>query len=268
MRSKKAFTLIELLVVIAVIALLLSILIPALQKARDQALRVKCGENIRQHILALMIYADEHNGRIPVQHGGYWIWDVSFEAANIQLKNMGIDVSKYELQPGEDVPVQPVFYCPANPMHRKYMESNWSFAINTSTTPPTGYRVTGYIFLWWGDNWSGAGIDYTNDEPAKSFLRRIDIKQPATVELVLDTTLSDIRPSVWPADEYPDGNFAQITCGGNPGYGYPDSSSHVQTERKPLGGNVGFADGHLEWRPFNEMKKRFPPGNLCPVFWW
>ncbi len=267
MKGKKAFTLVELLVVIAVIALLLSILIPALRLARDQAMRASCSNNIYQHLLALTMYADEHQGKLPVQEGGYWIWDVSYETANIQLKNLGIDVTKYDLGPGEDIPVQPIFYCPANPMHRRYMDVAWSFAINPSAPPgQRGYRVTGYLILWWGDNWSGAGIEYGEDEPAKNFLRRIDVKQPSKAELVLDVTMSDTAN--WPAGDYPDGNFAQIMCGGMPGvYGNPDSSSHVLTERKAAGGNIGFADSHVEWRPFNKMRRRHSPFG-CPIFWW
>ncbi len=254
MRGKKAFTLVELLVVIAVIALLLSILIPALRLARDQAMRAACSNNIYQHLLALTIYADEHRGRLPVEHGGWWIWDVSRVNCNVLLQNMGIDVSKYE----GAIPVQPVFYCPANPMHRKYKDVAWDYS--------SGYRVTGYLFLWWGDNWSGAGIEYDEDEAAKEFLRRIDVKQPSKAELVLDVTMSDADN--WDSDDYPDGNFAQIMCGGMPDiYGNPDSSSHVLNERKAAGGNAGFADGHVEWRPFNKMKIRHRPFG-CPMFWW
>lgn len=274
MKSKKAFTLVELLVVIAVIALLLSILIPALRLARDQAMRAACSSSIHQHLIAMTIFADEHEGRLPVQQGGWWLWDVSYYLSVEHLKNLGIDVSKYGLQPDEDVPTQDIFYCPANPMHRRYKDEAWHYLLNYD--PAKGYwvinnksgmyRVTGYLFLWWGP-WSSQGIEYGEDEPAKEFLRRIDVKQPSKAELVLDVTMSDARPNVWPTADYPDGNFAQIMCGGMPGEGNPDSSSHVLTERKPAGGNIGFADGHVEWRPFNKMKRRFNP-NSCPIFWW
>ncbi len=258
MKGKKAFTLVELLVVIAVIALLLSILIPALRSARDQAMRASCSNNIYQQLIGLTIFADEHNGRLQEQEGGFWLWDVSRQNVNIQLKNMGIDVSKYE----GSIPVQPIFYCPANPMQRKYMEEAWNYS---------GYRVCGYVFLWWGP-WSGdpgeAGEILTYEgEPEKIYLRRIDVKQPSKAELVLDVTLSDKRQGEWPIADYPDGNFATVTCGGMPGLGNPDSTSHLVNERKAAGGNIGFADGHVEWRPFSKMKERFVLG-ACPVFWW
>lgn len=60
-----AFTLVELLVVIGIIALLISILLPALSKARDQGNIVKCASNMRQLALALTNYAAENKGAFP-----------------------------------------------------------------------------------------------------------------------------------------------------------------------------------------------------------
>lgn len=60
--TKNGFTLIELLVVIAIIALLLSILIPALNKVKEQAKFVVGGNNIKQVVLAEVMYTTENNG--------------------------------------------------------------------------------------------------------------------------------------------------------------------------------------------------------------
>ncbi len=63
--STPAFTLVELLVVIGIIALLISILLPALSKARTTAQRVVCLSNEKQVALAILMYAGENHGTLP-----------------------------------------------------------------------------------------------------------------------------------------------------------------------------------------------------------
>ena len=73
MRSKKSkggFTLVELLVVIGIIALLISILMPALSRARDQANRVKCMANMRTLMQALVMYTSENKLWMPPSNWG------------------------------------------------------------------------------------------------------------------------------------------------------------------------------------------------------
>ena len=65
--SKEAFTLVELLVVIAIIALLMGILIPAVQKARQLAGEKVCASNLRQAYFALSVYADDNNNLYPLE---------------------------------------------------------------------------------------------------------------------------------------------------------------------------------------------------------
>jgi prepilin-type N-terminal cleavage/methylation domain-containing protein len=68
---KKAFTLIELLVVISIIALLLSMLMPSLQKAKGLAMRAVCTSNLHQIALASVAYSSVNNDFIPVPVSGY-----------------------------------------------------------------------------------------------------------------------------------------------------------------------------------------------------
>src|SRR5688572_8861148 len=64
-RSQRGFTLVELLVVIGIIALLISILLPALNAAKERANRVKCASNLRQVGQGLMLYANDNKGAYP-----------------------------------------------------------------------------------------------------------------------------------------------------------------------------------------------------------
>jgi prepilin-type N-terminal cleavage/methylation domain-containing protein/prepilin-type processing-associated H-X9-DG protein len=62
MRRPNAFTLVELLVVIGIIAVLISVLLPALNRARASAQTVQCLSNVRQLAIASMVFANEHKG--------------------------------------------------------------------------------------------------------------------------------------------------------------------------------------------------------------
>ena len=74
---KGGFTLVELLVVISIIAMLLAILMPSLQKAREQARKVVCTSNLRQMGLIWLLYAENNDGSLfvdPLGGDRPWMW--------------------------------------------------------------------------------------------------------------------------------------------------------------------------------------------------
>jgi prepilin-type N-terminal cleavage/methylation domain-containing protein/prepilin-type processing-associated H-X9-DG protein len=254
------FTLIELLVVIAIIAILMAILIPTLNKVRDMANRSVCSSNIRQHLLGLTMYADDNNTKLP-SGAGYWLWDMDREIVGQLMENIGLHLAERD----EDTPAPDVFYCPSNLTHKRSRERCWDY--HHPDGARASYRITGYFWLLDTLDEDGRSIKpEIQGSGNRRWVRTTDMKGAADAEVVTDVTLSD--PS-FPAQDYPNGNFARIVTGSAEGAytGYYDTTSHLRSDKEGAGGNIGFVDGHVKWRHFKDMERRYGSTGM-PIHWW
>jgi prepilin-type N-terminal cleavage/methylation domain-containing protein/prepilin-type processing-associated H-X9-DG protein len=107
---RHAFTLIELLVVIAIIAILASLLLPALARAKEAAKRITCVNDLKQLGLSVVMYADDHDGFYPMRSGD-WQGDVK----SLSPSKQATTTSNYwplQLQPYYHE--AKVLYCPSD----------------------------------------------------------------------------------------------------------------------------------------------------------
>jgi len=244
-----AFTLIELLVAMAVIAILASLLFPALAGARKRTQHVTCGNQVRQIHLAMVMYADDNHGVFPRMAQrigsewvlGNWAWDVP-RLTVTQLMSYGAS--------------RPVFNCPSQ--KQLWTDEAWEYSTN--------YRVISYALATAGC----PGVHPTN-----AFHSANQTAELGTNGMILSDHTFDPSDSALVSDAVLSMSYEPRTMRGSRFSGIPGGwrvrgrivmhhSSHMEGSI-PRYYNAGYLDGHVEKRSVSDARMR---SSRYPYFWW
>jgi prepilin-type N-terminal cleavage/methylation domain-containing protein/prepilin-type processing-associated H-X9-DG protein len=251
---KRGFTLVELLVVIGIIALLISILLPALSKARKNATKVKCMNNLRSIGQIFNVYANSNRqwfpcGLSPVRDDGgngiNWLWDYP-----VQTRDLFVDAGGQRKQ----------CYCPDFPDGDA--SDLWTY-VNNPVVSIWGYVVLldrGYSSVP-KPNWLKPQplVQLAYQDRTAPVQRRDDPSAP-----FLPSSDTELAADVCPAAVLTDDPKITTFGGIQGGYSQHHQVSHVGKGGRPEGCNVLFMDGHVIFRRLDEMKRRTSSG----PYWW
>lgn len=272
-KLNKGFTLIELLVVISIIALLMSIMMPALGRARDAARKTICTSNCKNVGLGATMFTNENNGYLPMysgsrnKAGGYdnfphrdiWVYDIApylgYENepyANAITESLGGSVAKAELD-GIDAPK--VLACPALKVRAAVAQINESGG---------NVEINAKKVLSLGWNWRGMGYVYKNFDTNWWFPRKADeIKTPSKTAIAGENRIHANAARIAWGGEMPGSNSGGGFGGG--GSGSASGSEYYYGRRHSDGGAYICVDGHVEFETYDNLVEDWRNGGVITM---